>query len=145
MCWYHVVDVTVWWVHYSEISQLLLSDHLQYHAGLLQRHKIKNIKHLFTPYYPPPPTLLQSRCEILTKLTRLIIIEVFMRRSARPVMTDSAEHCPTHLSLLRPPGVAAKWRYREVEGRGRSIISSPAWCCSDNLNLCCIYLMSILL
>ena len=30
-------------------------------------------------------------------------------------------------------------------GRGRSIISSPTGCCSDNLNLCCIYLMSILL
>ena len=113
MCWYHVVDVTVWWVHYSEIPQLFLSDHLQYHAGLLQRHEIKNIKHLFIP--PPPATpchpLLQARCEIFTKLTRLIIIEVFVSRPVRPVMTDSAEHCPTHLSHLRPPGVATGWRY----------------------------------
>ena len=51
--------------------------------------------------YPATPRhpLLQSRCDILTKLTRLIIIEVFVRRPVRPVMTDSAEHCPTHLSL----------------------------------------------
>ena len=63
--------------------------------------------------YPATPRhpLLQARCEIFTKLTRLIIIEVFVSRPVRPVMTDSAEHCPTHLSHLRPPGVATGWRY----------------------------------